>query len=111
MVFAGATVVVALAALAVVTIPFLTVMSLGAAASLVVSVLVAVTLLPAVLGLMGTAVAISTVPVLARITRRSAEKQAARNHRTLGECWAATTARRPWTVLIMCVLGLGILAA
>jgi RND superfamily putative drug exporter len=110
-VFAGATVVIALAALAVVNIPFLTVMGLGAAATVVVSVLIAVTLLPAVLGLMDRSIVTSTVPVLARLSRRSEQKRAARSRPSLGERWAATTARRPWTVLITCVLGLGILAA
>ncbi|MFF5965204.1 MMPL family transporter [Streptomyces collinus] len=110
-VFAGATVVIALAALAIVNIPFLTVMGLGAAATVVVSVLIAVTLLPAVLGLMGRRVVTSTVPVLARLSRRSEQKRVARSGPSLGERWAATTARRPWTVLITCVLGLGILAA
>ncbi|MBE1472427.1 putative membrane protein YdfJ with MMPL/SSD domain [Actinophytocola algeriensis] len=52
-VFAGLTVVIALAGLAVVGIPFLTAMGLAAAAAVVVAVLVAVTLIPAVLGFAG----------------------------------------------------------
>ncbi len=50
-VFAGLTVLIALAALAVVRIPFLTAMGLAAAATVFVAVLVALTLLPAVLGM------------------------------------------------------------
>ena len=53
-VFAGATVVIALAGLAVVNIPFLTVMGLAAAGTVAVAVLVAITLLPALLGFVGT---------------------------------------------------------
>ncbi|WP_341717402.1 MMPL family transporter [Micromonospora sp. FIMYZ51] len=49
-VFAGATVVIALAGLAVVNIPFLTVMGLAAAGTVTVAVLVAITLQPALLG-------------------------------------------------------------
>ena len=49
--FAGLTVIIALAALAVVGIPFLTAMGLGAAFTVLIAVLVALTLLPAVLGL------------------------------------------------------------
>ena len=52
-VFAGTTVVIALAALSVVGIPFLTVMGLCAAGTVVVAVLVANTLLPAFFGLAG----------------------------------------------------------
>ncbi len=48
--FAGATVVIALAGLAVVNIPFLTVMGLAAAGTVTVAVLVAITLQPALLG-------------------------------------------------------------
>src|SRR5690349_7606326 len=52
-VFAGITVVIALAGLAVVDIPFLTVMGLAAAGTVAVAVLVAITLLPALLGFAG----------------------------------------------------------
>ncbi|MBG0817152.1 MMPL family transporter [Planomonospora sp. ID82291] len=52
-VFAGATVVIALAGLAVVGIPFLTVMGLAAAGTVAVAVLVAITLQPALLGFAG----------------------------------------------------------
>ncbi|WDZ85044.1 MMPL family transporter [Micromonospora cathayae] len=52
-VFAGATVVIALAGLAVVNIPFLTVMGLAAAGTVTVAVLVAITLQPALLGFAG----------------------------------------------------------
>ena len=53
-VFAGATVVIALAGLAVVNIPFLTVMGLAAAGTVAVAVLVAITLQPALLAFAGT---------------------------------------------------------
>ncbi|MFF2639178.1 MMPL family transporter [Streptomyces niveus] len=52
-VFAGATVVIALAGLTVVNIPFLSVMGLAAAGTVAVAVLVALTLLPALLGFAG----------------------------------------------------------
>src|SRR6478736_3329242 len=52
-VFAGLTVIIALAGLSVVGIPFLTAMGLAAAGTVLVAVLVAVTLLPALLGLAG----------------------------------------------------------
>ncbi|MFC8073994.1 MMPL family transporter [Streptomyces sp. NPDC057307] len=52
-VFAGATVVIALAGLTVVNIPFLSVMGLAAAGTVAVAVVVALTLLPALLGFAG----------------------------------------------------------
>ena len=54
-VFAGMTVIIALVALAVVQIPFLTAMGLAAAGTVLVAVLVALTLLPAVLGILAAA--------------------------------------------------------
>jgi putative drug exporter of the RND superfamily len=51
--FAGLTVLIALAALSVVNIPFLTVMGLSAAGAVVVAVLTATTLMPALLGFAG----------------------------------------------------------
>ncbi|MEU4690218.1 MMPL family transporter [Actinoplanes sp. NPDC023714] len=50
---AGLTVVIALAGLSVVGIPFLTEMGLAAAATIVIAVLVAITLVPAILGFVG----------------------------------------------------------
>ncbi len=55
-VFAGTTVVVALVGLSVTGIPFLTIMGLCAAGTVVVAVLVAVTLIPALLGFAGSKV-------------------------------------------------------
>ncbi len=52
-VFAGLTVIIALAALSVVGIPFLTSMGLAAAGTVAVAVLIALTLLPALLGFVG----------------------------------------------------------
>jgi putative drug exporter of the RND superfamily len=52
-VFAGATVVIALAALLVVGVPFLTAMGLAAAGTVAIAVLIAITLLPALFGFAG----------------------------------------------------------
>jgi RND superfamily putative drug exporter len=52
--FAGTTVVIALLGLAVVGIPFLTVMGFGSAITIVIAVLIALTLAPALLGFYGT---------------------------------------------------------
>jgi uncharacterized membrane protein YdfJ with MMPL/SSD domain len=52
-VFAGATVIIALVGLLVVNIPFLTVMGLAAAGTVAIAVLIALTLLPAIMGFAG----------------------------------------------------------
>ncbi|WP_439679285.1 MMPL family transporter [Embleya sp. MST-111070] len=86
-VFAGATVVIAPAALAVVRIPPLTTMGAAAAVTVVVSVLVAPTLLPALLGVPGARVASSAIPAL----RRAAP----------GARWVGVVTRSRWVVLRM----------
>ena len=76
-VFAALTVIIALCGLTVVGIPFLSVMGLAAAASVTVALLIALTLLPAMLGFAGLKVAAFTrLPLLGaraeRVARRSA---------------------------------------
>ena len=101
-VFAGLTVVIALAGLSVVGIPMLTKMGLAAAGAVVVGVLIALTLVPAVLGFWPNA-------VLSRRTRkRGHAKEDTRNNG--GSRWARFVLRRPVPVLIAAVAGLGTLA-
>lgn len=63
-VFAGLTVLIALAALSIINIPFLTAMALSAAATVAIAVLVAITLLPAILGAVGTKVFGARIPLV-----------------------------------------------
>jgi RND superfamily putative drug exporter len=104
-VFAGLTVVIALLGLAVVQIPFLTVMGLGAAVAVVVAVLVALTLLPAVLGLLGR----TLVP---KPTSRSARRELAAEgtHRTFGARWVALVTAKPVITVAVVVIGLVVVA-
>ena len=60
--FAGLTVVIALAALSIINIPFLTAMALAAALTVAIAVVVALTFLPAVLGAVGTKVFAARAP-------------------------------------------------
>ncbi|WCH92482.1 MMPL family transporter [Streptomyces moderatus] len=101
-VFAGLTVVIALAGLSVVGIPMLTKMGLAAAGAVVVAVFIALTLVPAVLGFWPNA-------VLSRRARRKGriEESAAGNG---GTRWARFVLRRPVPVLLLGVVGLGALA-
>ena len=80
-VFAGLTVVIALSGLAVVGIPFLTSMGLAAAATVAVAVLVAITLLPAILSFGGDR-------VLSRKQRRKAGEDIEESASNRGFAWA-----------------------
>ncbi len=103
-VFAGLTVVVALSGLAVVNIPILTKMGLAAAGTVVVAVLIALTLTPALLAFAGK-------QALSRKARKApaGPRDAAAKPR-LGTRWARFVLRRPVTVLLTAVLGLGVIA-
>jgi RND superfamily putative drug exporter len=101
-VFAGATVVIALAALAVTGIPFLTIMGLAGAVTVLIAVLVAISLLPAVLGVFGE-----------RMRPRRRRRKGRRENRIAGSwglAWARGVTRTPAVVLLAGVLGLLALA-
>ncbi|MFC8829562.1 MMPL family transporter [Streptomyces sp. NPDC057137] len=102
-VFAGLTVVIALAGLTVVGVPMLTKMGLAAAGAVVIAVLVALTLVPALLGFWPDA-------VLPRKVRkaRGTRKDAWTDNR--GTRWARFVLRRPVAVLLIGVAALGALA-
>jgi RND superfamily putative drug exporter len=102
--FAGLTVIIALSALAVVNIPILTEMGLAAAFTVLLAVLIALTLLPALLGIAGRRVFALRVPRLARSRPDGADRT------TLGQRWVGFITRRPAWVLIAAVLGLGVVA-
>ncbi|MFJ2894020.1 MMPL family transporter [Streptomyces sp. NPDC087218] len=103
-VFAGLTVVIALAGLAVVGIPVLTRMGLAAAGTVVIAVLVAITLLPALLGFCRRAV----LPRAAR--REPGTRRAGGDRPGAGTRWARFVIRRPLAVLVLGVLGLGLIS-
>ncbi|MFF3390972.1 MMPL family transporter [Streptomyces sp. NPDC002669] len=103
-VFAGLTVVIALAGLAVVGIPVLTRMGLAAAGTVVIAVLVAITLLPALLGFCRRAV----LPRAAR--REPGARRAGGDRPGAGTRWARFVIRRPLAVLVFGVLGLGLIS-
>ncbi|MFY1704106.1 MMPL family transporter [Micromonospora sp. WMMA1923] len=108
-VFAGATVIIALAGLSVVGIPFLSAMGLAAAGTVTVAVLVAITLQPALLGFAG-------ARVLPRKLRQgsgddaSTHPAAPENRNTFGFRWAGWITRFRIPVILAGLLGLGLLA-
>lgn len=103
-VFAGATVMIALAGLAVVGIPFLTTMGLVAAGMVGVAVLIALTLVPALLGFAGTRFNHWPVPGLRGRQGRL------RTTESTGSRWARLVTKRPAAFLLAAVIGTGILA-
>jgi RND superfamily putative drug exporter len=103
-VFAGLTVVIALAGLSVVGLPFLTVMGLGAAGTVLVAVLVALTLLPALLGFAGRRLAPKPGSRAAR--RELADVEPGPGTRpTMGARWARLVTRRPLVTVLLVVVG------
>ncbi|WP_326550420.1 MMPL family transporter [Micromonospora sp. NBC_01813] len=112
-VFAGVTVVIALAGLSIVGIPFLTVMGLAAAGTVSVAVLVAITLQPALLGYAGRRV----LPRGKRAAQPTAESATAAEpsangveKESFGFRWARLLVKWRIPVILVGVVGLGALA-
>ncbi len=103
-VFAGLTVLIALGALAVVRIPFLTAMGLAAAATVLVAVLVALTLVPAALGLL------KSKAFAGRVHKLEPKKDEQGLEINAGVRWARFVAKRPVAVVLLVIIGLGALA-
>ncbi|MFE9679701.1 MMPL family transporter [Streptomyces sp. NPDC006259] len=121
-VFAGLTVVIALAGLAVVNVPMLTKMGLAAAGTVVVAVLIALTMIPALLGFAGRRIRPAGEKRRPRGAREAArtdgpqdspkesEKPRTPAKPGLGTRWASFVIRRPAAVLLLGVVGLGAIA-
>ncbi|CAL9483061.1 MMPL family transporter [Streptomyces sp. NPDC091046] len=107
-VFAGLTVVIALVGLAVVNIPMLTKMGVAAAGTVAIAVLIALTMIPALLGYAGRRVkpAGAKSKLLGR-SRKGTEQAAGQPKANLGTRWASFVVRRPLAVLLLGVIGLG----
>jgi uncharacterized membrane protein YdfJ with MMPL/SSD domain len=99
-VFAGMTVVIALVGLMVVNIPFLTVMGLAAAGAVIVAVLIATTLLPALLGIAG-----KRVTRLNRVLTFRPRRRAERGEKASVR-YVRFVTRRPLIVALVGVVGL-----
>ena len=95
-VFAGATVVIALVALVVVGIPFMAAMGLCAAATVAVAVLIALTLVPALLGFAG-----------ARLAKGKNQTQGGQLAPTMGSRWGTFLLRHRVAAVVLTVVALG----
>ncbi|MFJ6571905.1 MMPL family transporter [Streptomyces sp. NPDC091292] len=129
-VFAGLTVVIALVGLSVVNIPMLTKMGIAAASTVVIAVLIALTMIPALLGYAGKRVrpmgakgklaggkifgrgrknadAADAAAVTATGTRAGSGPGAGEGKPNMGTRWARFVVRRPLAVLLFGVVALG----
>ncbi|GHA85846.1 membrane protein [Streptomyces tendae] len=110
-VFAGLTVVIALVGLAVVNIPMLTKMGVAAAGTVAIAVLIALTMIPALLGYAGRRVkpAGTKGKRLGRFRKDDPkpDQPAGQPKANLGTRWASFVVRRPLAVLLLGVIGLG----
>ncbi|MEV5435221.1 MMPL family transporter [Streptomyces sp. NPDC052682] len=103
-VFAGLTVVIALVGLSVVNIPMLTKMGVAAAGTVAVAVLIALTMIPALLGYAGRRVRPAGERSRLLGGGRTPRKPGRPN---MGTRWASFVVRRPVAVLLLAVVGLG----
>ncbi|MFG2344680.1 MMPL family transporter [Streptomyces phaeochromogenes] len=101
-VFAGITVIIALAALSVIGIPFLTTMGLGAAGAVLVAVLAAITLVPAVAGFAGSRLAPKPGT---RAARRAADAEGDTGRTTMGTRWTKWVIAKP-LLTVLAVAGI-----
>lgn len=101
--FAGLTVIIALCGLAVIRIGFVTVMALVAAATVFVAVLIAITLLPALLGLLGEHVCSTKARTRARLRHEQ-------DHKGIAHRWVTGVVRFRWVVIAAVVVILGVAA-
>ncbi|TDT32407.1 RND superfamily putative drug exporter [Streptomyces sp. BK208] len=108
-VFAGLTVVIALVGLAVVNIPMLTKMGVAAAGTVAIAVLIALTMIPALLGYAGRRVkpAGARSKLLGRSRKGEPKEPDGRPKPNMGTRWASFVVRRPLAVLLLGVIGLG----
>ncbi|MGW5518748.1 MMPL family transporter [Nocardia africana] len=104
-VFAGMTVIIALCGLSIVGVSFLTWMGLGGALAALFAILVALTLLPAMMGAFGRFLFKPKLPLVARADTEDD------NAVTNGKRFARLIAKAPWVTLGASVIVLGLLAA
>ncbi|MFC5953389.1 MMPL family transporter [Streptomyces pratens] len=102
-VFAGLTVVIALVGLSVVNIPMLTKMGIAAAGTVAIAVLIALTMVPALLGYAGRRVRPAGEKSKLLGGGRTEKKP---QHPNMGTRWAGFVVRRPVAVLLLGVVGL-----
>lgn len=110
-VFAASTVVIALAALSIVNIPFMTTMGLAGAASIAVAAVVAITLIPALLGIAKQFVLSKKQRAIAESARKKGAKKTGKASRsTIWYRWGKAITDHPVPVLLTSLLVVGLMA-
>ncbi|WP_080793023.1 MMPL family transporter [Corynebacterium pacaense] len=109
-VFAGATVIIALVALAIADIGFLTAMGLSAALTVFIAVLIAITFIPALLGVLGPRTFKGKIVGIAGNPTPKQTWEQALNRRSKGRTWVTFVQKVPGLVVAVVVLGLGALS-
>ena len=112
-VFAGATVVIALAGLSVAKIPVLTVMGLAAAAAVTIAVVIALTLVPAVALVFGERLRPRPARTPGKPKRGTKQRRPRPARAGLGDLWVRTVTRLPvlTVVAVLALLGLAAVPA
>lgn len=109
-VFAAATVIIALAALAIVQIPFMTTMGLAAAAAIAFAAVIAISLVPALLGLVGARVFTAKVRKQVAEAQQKGPRGLHVSHRTFWYKWGESIVKHPFIALIAGALIIGVMA-
>nr|WP_245354549.1 MMPL family transporter [Brachybacterium sacelli] len=111
-IFAGLTVIVALVGLFVTGIPFLTIMGVAAAATVALSVVVALTMLPAIMGILGERLRPRKIRRLMEENDGvlPAEDPSRSRRRPFGTGWVRLVTKVPAVTILLVVLGVGALA-
>ena len=94
--------IIALAALSVIGIPFLTTMGLGAAGAVLIAVLAAITLVPAIAGFAGSRL---TPKHGSRAAKRAADTEGGTGHTALGARWTKWVIAKP-LLTVLAVAGI-----
>ncbi|MWC29175.1 MMPL family transporter [Paenibacillus sp. MMS18-CY102] len=102
--FAGLTVIIALCGMLVIGIEFLSTMALVAAASVLVNVLIALTLLPALLGFVGERI------VSAKARAKNSAQTSNKARKGVAERWVTGVLKKRWLVIVGIIIVLGVAA-
>jgi len=111
-IFAASTVVIALSALTVVQIPFMSTMGLAGAGTVAVAATVAITLVPALLGMAGDKIFRGkTKRAIQEAQTRGPQEIHSNSHITIWYKWGAFITKNPILVLIVGVVIMGVIAS
>ena len=109
--FAAATVVIALSALTIVQIPFMATMGLSGAATIAIAALVSITLIPALLGLAGSRIfSRKQQKVVAATQKKGPQTVESIDRKTFWYRWGAAITKHPIVILVTSVVVLAVIA-